>query len=93
MVMRRRIRSFPISFVAPVMMARLFAASWETIVRRSLLMAQGTCSQAEYRRMVAEKMAAMQMAMGALLRRKGTGNDPRFVGRARTNAKRLRRKV
>ena len=47
--MRRRIRSSPVPFVAPVAMARLFAASWETIMRRSLLMAQETCSQAEYR--------------------------------------------
>ena len=92
--MRRRIRSSPVPFVAPVAMARLFAASWETIMRRSLLMAQGTCSQAEYRRMVAEKMAAVQMATGALVRRKGQAAIlAPFIGCARANAKRLRRKV
>jgi hypothetical protein len=75
-------------------MARLVAASWETIVRRSMLMVQGTCSQAEYRRMVAEKMAAMQVATGALVRRKGQAAVlAPFEGRARANAKRLRRKA
>jgi len=50
-----------------MMMARLAAASWETIFRRSLMMAQGTCSPAEYRRMAAEKLAAMQLSTTALM--------------------------
>ena len=78
----------------PIAMARLTAASWETILRRSLLMARGACSAAEYQRMVTEKVAAMQIAAGALMRGKG----PRamlapFTSRARSNAKRLRRKA
>ena len=43
----------------PLTMARLSLASWETIARRTLLMASGTCPPAEYRRMVTEKLAAM----------------------------------
>jgi hypothetical protein len=78
----------------PIMqMARLAAASWETIFRRTLMIAQGTCSPAEYRRMAAEKIAAVQRSTTALL----TGQSPTaalapFVSRARANAKRLRRK-
>src|SRR5438309_1351775 len=33
----------------PLMVAELMMASWETIARRSLMMAKGTCSPAEYR--------------------------------------------
>jgi hypothetical protein len=53
------------------MMARLTAASWETIWRRSLMMAEGTCSLAEYQRMTAEKLAAVQMSMEALMTGRG----------------------
>src|SRR5580693_2304799 len=42
----------------PAMMTELTLSSWETIFHRSLLMAQGTCSVAEYQRMVMEKAAA-----------------------------------
>ena len=74
-------------------MARLMAASWETVLRRSLLMARGACSGAEYQRMTAEKIAAMQTATGALIRGKGRAAMlAPFVSRARSNAKRLRRK-
>jgi hypothetical protein len=72
-----------------IMMARLMAASWETVLRRSLLMARGACSG----RMTAEKIAAMQTATGALIRGKGRAAMlAPFVSRARSNAKRLRRK-
>ena len=54
-----------------MMMARLTMASWETVLRRSLMMAQGTCVPAEYQRMTAEKVAAVQMSMGAFLRGRG----------------------
>lgn len=40
------------------MMAELAWASWETIARRSLMMAQNSCSIAEYNRMIYEKTAA-----------------------------------
>jgi hypothetical protein len=76
------------------MMARLTTASWETIFHRSLLIAQGTCSGAEYQRMALEKAAAAQRSITALM----TGAHPAavispYLTRARANAKRLRRKV
>jgi hypothetical protein len=81
------------SYVVPVMMARLAAASWETIWRRSLMMAEGTCSLAEYQRMTAEKIAAMQTSMGALMTGRGHAAAlAPFVNRTRANARRLRRK-
>ena len=73
------------------MMAELSAASWETIIHRSLMMAQGTCSAAEYRRMGEEKAAAISASFAALI----SGRDHEavmrpFLVRARANAKRLR---
>lgn len=74
------------------MMARLTAASWETILRRSLMMAQGRCSPAEYRRMAAEKVAAMQISTAALMSGRGHAAVlAPFVKRTRANVKRLRR--
>ena len=76
----------------PVMMTQLMLASWETIYRRSLMMAQGTCTALEYQRMVEEKTAAMQAASLALLT--GRGNAAvlaPYLNRARANARRLRR--
>jgi hypothetical protein len=77
----------------PAMMTQLTLASWETIYRRTLMMAQGTCSAAEYQRMVAEKAAAMQASTFALMT--GRGNAAvlaPYLVRSRANAKRLRRK-
>jgi len=81
------------AFALPMMMmARLTMASWETIIRRSLMMAQGTCSPAEYQRMTAEKVAAMQDSMLALARgRSHAAILAPFVSRTRANVKRLRR--
>jgi hypothetical protein len=81
-------------FALPIMMARLTAASWETIFHRTAMMANGTCSPAEYQRMVLEKAAAAQRSMMALM----TGRSPTEVlapysSRARANARRLRRKT
>jgi hypothetical protein len=74
-------------------MTRLAAASWETIFRRSLMMAQGTCSPAEYRRMATEKLAAVQLSTAALMSGQGEAAVlAPFVTRARANVKRLRRK-
>jgi hypothetical protein len=89
--MKKLDRSSP--FALPIMMARLTAASWETIFHRSLMMAQGTCSAVEYQRMAMEKAAAVQGSMVALM----TGGTPAavlapYVTRARANARRLRRK-
>lgn len=88
--MNKRDLSSP--FALPIMMARLTAASWETIFHRGVMMAQGTCSAAEYQRMSMEKAAAAQSSMMALM----TGRSPAavmapYVTRARANAKRLRR--
>jgi hypothetical protein len=76
----------------PAMMTELAMSSWETIFHRSLMMAQGTCSPAEYQRMVMEKAAAMQASTLALMT--GRGNAAAFTPylvRSRANARRLRR--
>jgi hypothetical protein len=52
-----------------LMMVELAAASAETITRRVGMMAAGTASAAEYRRMVTEKLNAGQQSMSAVLRR------------------------
>ena len=44
-------------------MARLTAASCETIFHRTSMMAAGTCSPAEYQRMIMEKAAALYLAI------------------------------
>ena len=75
------------------MMARLAMDSWETIFHRTMMMAQGTCSAAEYQRMVTEKAAAMQVAAVAVMT--GQSHDAviaPFARRAQANAKRLRRR-
>jgi hypothetical protein len=77
----------------PAMMTQLALASWETIYHRSLMMAQGTCSAAEYQRMVVEKAAAVQASTLALMT--GRGNAAvlaPYLVRSRANARRLRRK-
>ncbi len=74
-------------------MARLTAASWETIFHRSVMMAQGTCSAAEYQRMVMEKAAAMQASTLALMSGRGSSAIlAPYLSRSQANAKRLRRK-
>jgi hypothetical protein len=77
----------------PMMMAQLTFSSWETIYRRSLMMARGTCSPAEYQRMVGEKAAALQASTLALMTGRGRAAalSPYLV-RSRANAKRLRKK-
>jgi hypothetical protein len=88
---RRRHKPPPL----PIMMMELAAASWETIARRSLMMARGTCSPAEYRRMVAEKVAAWQQTAKLAAR---SAKAPASVllspwrRKATANARRLRRK-
>ena len=77
-----------------MMMAQLAVASWETIARRTLMMAQGACTAAEYRRMATEKVAALQISTAALML--GHGHAAvlaPFVVRARANARRLRPKA
>ncbi len=76
----------------PAMMTQLAFSSWETIFHRSLMMAQGTCSPAEYQRMVTEKAAALQASTLALMT--GRGNAAvvaPYLVRSKANARRLRR--
>jgi len=64
------------------------------VTRRTLLMARGTRSPAEYRRMTAEKVAAVRTSVRALMRGRGRAAMlAPFVSRTRANAKRLRRKT
>ena len=57
------------------------------------MMAKGTCSPAEYQRMVAEKAIAAQRSMVALMTGKSlTSALMPYSSRARANAKRLRKK-
>jgi hypothetical protein len=75
------------------MMTEMMLASWETIARRTLMIAQDTCTPAEYSRMAMEKAAALQRSMLAVM----SGRGARAVlapwhHRATANAKRLRKK-
>jgi hypothetical protein len=79
-------------FALSVLMTQLTMASWETIFRRTMMMAQGTCSPAEYMRMGEEKMAAMQQSMVALASGRGQAAAlAPFVNKTRANVRRLRR--
>jgi hypothetical protein len=82
--------------VLPLMMTELAIASWQTIAHRSLMMARGSCSPAEYSRMVLEKMSAATRSASVLAR---SGQGPTWTAllapwhvRAKVNARRLRRK-
>jgi hypothetical protein len=79
----------------PLIMMELAFASWETIGRRTLMMARGTCSVAEYSRMMREKLAASEQSSAVLFR---SGPAPDWAAlmapwhrRATSNARRLRR--
>ncbi len=74
------------------MVTELAMSSWETIFHRSLMMAQGTCSPAEYQRMVMEKAAAIQASTLALMTGRGHAAAlAPYLVRSRANARRLRR--
>lgn len=51
----------------PVMLAELALASWQTIAYRMSMMALGTCTAAEYRRMTTEKIVAAQRSVLAAM--------------------------
>ncbi|WP_428490884.1 hypothetical protein [Rhodopila sp.] len=77
----------------PAMMTEMTLASWETMFHRGLMMAQGTCSAAEYQRMVMEKAAAMQASTLAMMTGRGqAAMVAPYLVRSRANARRLRRK-
>jgi hypothetical protein len=72
-------------------MLSLTAASAETILRRSWMMATGTCPPSEYMRMVSEKMQAMQLSTLALMTGQGVAAVMHpWHHAARANARRLR---
>lgn len=80
----------------PLVMTNLMLASWETIARRTLLIAQDSCSQSEYQRMVREKADA---AMESSLKMISSGGRASLAAlmapwnrRATANARRLRKK-
>jgi hypothetical protein len=79
-----------------MMLTDLTLAFWETIARRTMLIAQNRCSKAEYRRMVREKA---QAAMETGLRLASSGGQASinslmapWYSRVTANAKRLRKK-
>jgi hypothetical protein len=77
----------------PAMITEMTLASWETVYHRGLMMAQGTCSAAEYQRMVMEKAAAVQASTLALMTGRGHAAAlAPYLVRSRANARRLRRK-
>jgi hypothetical protein len=76
------------------MMAELAMASWETIARRTAMIARGTITTAEYQRMVMEKAAALQQSAIAIMTGRGEKAALRpWYNRATANARRLRRKT
>ena len=81
----------------PLVMAELILASWETMMRRTLLMVQNQCSPAEYRRMVREKVAAVTESGSRLASSGGRASMTAVLApwhrRATTNAKRLRKRT
>src|SRR5437867_12840559 len=53
-------------------MTEMMLASWETIARRTSMITRDTCTPAEYRRMVIEKVAALQRSTLAVMSGRGT---------------------
>jgi len=77
----------------PAMMTELMFSSFETIARRSWMLAQGTCSPTEFARMVLEKQQALSLSGFALLSGASAASIlAPFHRGAAANAKRLRRK-
>jgi hypothetical protein len=80
----------------PGMVADLMFASWETIARRTMLIAQNNCSPAEYRRMVTEKANAATASGLKFIASGGRVSMASVIApwrrRAVANAKRLRKK-
>lgn len=81
----------------PMMMTDLMLASWETMARRTLLIAQNKCSPAEYRRMVREKVAAAATSGIRVISSSGKASMASVLApwrsRAVANARRLRKKT
>jgi hypothetical protein len=80
----------------PLLITKLTLASWETIARRTLLIAKDTCSQSEYQRMVREKAEAAMESSLKMISSGGRASIASLMApwhsRATANAKRLRKK-
>jgi hypothetical protein len=80
--------------LATIAMEMTFAAS-ETIAHRTLLMAQGRCTPAEYWRMMSEKVLAAQQTTALLMRPQPNLNLANLLapwhGPVMRNARRLRK--
>ena|ERR1700676_748036 len=77
----------------PAIMTELMFSSFETIARRSWMLAQGKCSPTEFARMVLEKQRALSLSGFALLSGASAASIlAPFHRGATANAKRLRRK-
>jgi hypothetical protein len=77
----------------PAIMTELMFSSFETIARRSWMLAQGKCSPTEFARMVLEKQQALSLSGFALLSGASAASIlAPFHRGATANAKRLRRK-
>jgi hypothetical protein len=91
--MRRRKRRSALAL--PRIMAEMSLASFEVIGRRTLMMATRTCSDAEYKRMVREKMVAAASSIRRLAMSGGRAPAASLLkpwhSRAKANVKRLRR--
>ena len=75
------------------MLTELAVASYETILHRSMMIAFGRCSGAEYGRMVLEKFAAAQESgVAAGLSLDPVAAETPWHAAATRNAKRLRRR-
>jgi hypothetical protein len=91
-VMKRRSKAVSL----PLSMANLALASWETLARRTLLIAQNKCSQEEYQRMVLEKAEAATESAMTFIFGGGLASIDELIEPWRTrltaNVKRLRKK-
>jgi len=78
------------------MMTDLMLSSWETIARRSLLIAQNRCSPLEFHRMVSEKAQAAMETGHKIMAANGhpaiTSLIAPWLKRSKANSKRLRRR-
>ena len=81
------------ALAASLMLAELAWASWETVLRRTFMMAQSTCSAVEYQRMFDEKAAAALEAGELMFSPLEASAEALLIpwhSRATANAKRLR---
>ena len=80
----------------PLLMADLTLASWETLARRTMLIAQNKCSQEEYERMILEKAEAATESTMVFFLSGGLASIDElmapWISRVTANARRLRKK-